>query len=128
MRLSDLIPALSLPLTMYITKASPHQFHIPVMGLGFTLDTPVKLAHFGISSVVSIMEDQLIERMREILCREHNRPFEKIPEDTYDHRAKRISAYLDLLEDIVHHNTEKLRNTPFTGTSDIDRYFELLPE
>ena len=42
--------------------ASPHTFHIPVMGLGFTVDTPVKVAKYGISSVVSVIEDQLLER------------------------------------------------------------------
>ena len=42
-----------------------HTFHIPVMGLGYTIDTPVKVARFGISSVISIIEDHLVERMRE---------------------------------------------------------------
>ena len=27
-----------------------HTFHIPVMGTGYTIDTPLKVAHFGISS------------------------------------------------------------------------------
>ena len=43
---------------------SPHKFHIPVMGLAFTIDSPVKVAQYGISSVISIMEDRLIEMMR----------------------------------------------------------------
>ncbi|MEY3690178.1 MAG: hypothetical protein RIT37_1740, partial [Bacteroidota bacterium] len=34
-----------------------HDFHIPVMGLSFSVDTPLKVAHYGISSVVSIMEE-----------------------------------------------------------------------
>ena len=42
-----------------------HTFHIPVMGLSYTIDSPIKVARFGISSVVSIIEDSLIERMRE---------------------------------------------------------------
>ena len=37
-----------------------HTFHIPVMGTGFTLDTPLKVAHLGIDSVVSIVDDVLI--------------------------------------------------------------------
>ncbi len=47
---------------------SEHTFHIPVMGLGFTIDTPVKVARFGISSVVSIIEDHLVEQMRAFYC------------------------------------------------------------
>ena len=41
-----------------------HTFHIPVMGLAFTIDSPVKVARFGLSSVISIIEDNLIEKMR----------------------------------------------------------------
>ena len=40
-------------------KSSPHNFHIPVMGLGFTIDTPLKVAKYGINSTVSIMENSL---------------------------------------------------------------------
>ena len=39
---------------------SLHSFHIPVMGLGFTIDTPLKVAHYGIDSVISIVDDDLI--------------------------------------------------------------------
>jgi len=41
-----------------------HRFHIPVMGLAYTIDSPVKVARFGISSVISIIENRLIEMMR----------------------------------------------------------------
>ena len=44
---------------------APHTFHIPVMGLAFTVDSPLKVARYGISSVVSIVDDILIEKMRE---------------------------------------------------------------
>jgi hypothetical protein len=30
-----------------------HAFHIPVLGLGFSIDTPLKVARYGISSVIS---------------------------------------------------------------------------
>ena len=45
-----------------------HSFHIPVMGLGFTIDTPLKVSQFGIDSVISIVDDILIERMRKMYC------------------------------------------------------------
>ena len=32
-----------------------HKFYIPVMGTGFTTDTPLKVARYGISSVVLTM-------------------------------------------------------------------------
>lgn len=106
----------------------PHTFHIPVMGLGYTIDTPVKVAHFGISSVVSIIEDDLVERMREYHCRLAGEPYHPIPKKELDHRALRITAYLDLLHRIVDRNMERVRREPFTPNSDSTKYFSLLPD
>ena len=107
---------------------TPHTFHIPVMGLGYTIDTPVKVAHFGISSVVSIIEDELVERMREFHCRQAGEAYAPIPKPELDHRALRITAYLDLLQRIVDRNVETLRQAPFEPGSNITKYFEMLPE
>ncbi len=107
---------------------SPHTFHIPVMGLGYTIDTPVKVAHFGISSVISIIEDELVERMREFHCKQAGEPYTEIPLKEIDHRAQRITAYLDLVQRIVKRNTETLRAEAFTKGSDIEKYFLLLPD
>lgn len=35
------------------------------MGIGFTIDTPVRVAHLGISSVISLVDDMLMEKMQE---------------------------------------------------------------
>ena len=43
-----------------MSTASGHTFHNPVMGLAFTIDTPVKVARYGISSVISIVDDILL--------------------------------------------------------------------
>jgi hypothetical protein len=106
----------------------PHTFHIPVMGTGFTVDTPVRVARYGISSVLSIGDDILLEFMREQLCREFDREYIPITDRTPDHRAARITAYLNLLHSIVDRQTASLRAEPFEPGSDICRYFELLPE
>ena len=45
-------------------KKNAHDFHIPVMGTAFTIDTPYKVAKFGISSVGAIGDDELCENMR----------------------------------------------------------------
>ena len=44
-----------------------HSFHIPVMGIGYTIDTPLKVAQYGIDSVISIGDDFLLEKIREYL-------------------------------------------------------------
>lgn len=114
--------------TTLMNSLTQHSFHIPVMGLGYTIDTPVKVARFGISSVVSIIQDHLIEQMREHHAKKFGEPFESIPEDDIDHRAKRITAYLDLLQRIVDQQVVQMKREPFEDGYDIVRYFELLPE
>ena len=105
-----------------------HTFHIPVLGLGFSVDTATKVARFGISSVASIVDDMLIERMRKFHCEKRNIAFLPIDAKESDSRAKRITAYLNLMNRIVEEDFETLRNSEFEPLSDITRYFELLPE
>ena len=105
-----------------------HTFHIPVLGLGYSIDTPLKVARYGISSVISIVDDELIERMREYHSPKNNVDFEPIPKSADDYRAKRITAYLNMVEELVYDQFTKLKNEPFETGSEICRYFDLLPE
>ncbi|MEC3879491.1 hypothetical protein [Parapedobacter sp. 10938] len=105
-----------------------HTFHIPVMGLGFTIDTPLKVARFGISSALSLADDHLVEQMREFYATQFGQPFTRISQKAEDGRAKRITAYLDLLQDIIDAQMEQLCTNAFEANSELDRYFELLPE
>ncbi len=105
-----------------------HTFHIPVMGLAYTIDTPVKVARFGISSVVSIIEDTLIERMRQYYYAKINEPYLPIYPSEPDYRAKRITDYLNLLNRIVNKQMEKLRESTFEAGSELVQYFEMLPD
>ncbi|MDB5126164.1 MAG: hypothetical protein JWQ85_396 [Mucilaginibacter sp.] len=105
-----------------------HTFHIPVLGLGFSIDTPLKVARYGISSVMSVVDDELIERMREYHCYENEEAFMPIKKTENDYRAKRITAYLNLVKKLVERQFENLKEQPFADGSDLCRYFELLPE
>jgi len=105
-----------------------HTFHIPVMGLGYTIDTPVKVARFGISSVVSIIEDHLIERMREFHSIKSGETYIPITVEDEDHRAKRITSYLNLIDRIVNKQVADMKLQPFKEGQDIVKYFEMLPE
>lgn len=105
-----------------------HSFHIPVMGLAYTIDSPVKVARYGISSVVSIIEDRLIEMMRGYYYNQINEPYEPIDEKQHDYRTKRITDYLNLLNKIVKAQFEELKNSAFEKGSELVKYFELLPE
>lgn len=106
----------------------PHSFHIPVMGLGFTVDTPLKVARYGISSVVSVMEDHLLEQMRAYHSLNNNLPYVKIESNESDARARRITAYLDMLHELVSRQIDIIKSLPLEPGNDLDKYFELLPE
>ncbi len=105
-----------------------HTFHIPVLGLAYSVDTPVKVARYGISSVVSIVDDILIERMRQFYSEKNNETFIPIDPKEEDFRSKRITGYLNLISKIIDNQFQKLKAEPFEPGTDITRYFELLPE
>ncbi|WP_207533022.1 hypothetical protein [Desertivirga arenae] len=105
-----------------------HSFHIPVLGLGFSVDTPLKVARYGISSVASIVDDEMIERMREFHSKQNNIDYHPIRKVEMDHRAKRVKAYLNLVNMLIESQHSELKQEPFVEGSDICRYFELLPE
>ncbi|ELR72002.1 hypothetical protein C900_01997 [Fulvivirga imtechensis AK7] len=105
-----------------------HHFHIPVMGLAFTIDSPIKVARFGITSAVSIIEDNLVETMRKYYYQQYDEPYSPITPDEEDYRAKRITDYLNLLSRIVKNQFEKLKSSAFEAGSEIVKYFDMLPE
>ena len=105
-----------------------HHFHIPVMGTGHTIDSPIRVAHLGITSVISIVDDHLAERIRSWYSKELHLPFTSIPRNAADSRARRITAYLDMVQEIVDQNLNALMALPFKEGNDKYRYFELLPD
>ena len=105
-----------------------HKFYIPVMGTGFTIDTPMKVARYGISSVISLVDDKLIEQMRKRLSGTDGRKYVEIPDSDEDSRASRITSYLNMMDEMIEGQMEKLRGSLFEAGSEITRYFEMLPE
>ena len=97
------------------------------MGLAYTIDTPVKVARFGINSVVSIIEDKLVELMRKYYYEKYQRAFTPITSKEDDYRAKRVTDYLNLLDSIVKEQFDQVKSSAFTTGSEITKYFEMLP-
>ena len=81
--------------------ASPHTFHIPVMGTAFTADSPIKVAHYGINTVIALADDVLLERLRKYYSQLHNLSYKEIKNDTKDYRADRITSYLNMVNKVV---------------------------
>lgn len=104
-----------------------HTFHIPVLGLGYSIDTPLKVARFGISSVVSIVDDELTERMRRHHATLNGLAYQAIGLKEADSRARRITAYLNLLQDLVDKQVQAMKGMEFTSGNDLFTYFEMLP-
>lgn len=105
-----------------------HTFQIPVMGIGFTIDTPFKVAPFGISSVISLGDDMLVDRMRAFYCNKLDIPFIEIAKDDLDRRARRITLYLNLMNRMVKHKFQELKDASFEKGSELTKYFEMLPD
>ncbi len=88
--------------------SNQHTFHIPVMGIGFTIDTPLKVSQYGIDSVISLVDDALMEKLRKMYCEKNNLEFVAISDKEEDARARRITAYLDLIHDLCTQQYEEM--------------------
>lgn len=111
-----------------MTNSNDHKFHIPVLGIGFSVDAPIKVAKYGISSVLSIVDDTLLEKLRGHYLTTYNQPYVPITNKDKDSRARRITAYLNMLNQVVKDQFEALKNSAFKCGSEINKYFEMLPD
>ena len=105
-----------------------HTFHIPVMGVSFTIDTPLKVAPFGINSVISLVDDSLFEKLREMYSKKFEVPYQEIPEKTEDSRAKRITSYLNFVQEQTEKKIDDLKNATVEKKNEIVEYFNMLPD
>lgn len=105
-----------------------HTFHIPVMGIGFTIDSPAKVAHLGIDSTISLVDDMLVEKMRKFYSDKFELPYQEISNKIDDFRAKRITSYLNLMKEIAESKLEELKTATQDKKEEIKEYFHLLPD
>jgi len=98
------------------------------MGTGHSIDSPIRVAHLGIHSVISIVDDLLCEKIRKHYSSEFNIPYKNIARSSIDGRAERITAYLNTVSEIVSQKFEELKERPLFSDSEKDRYFQLLPD
>lgn len=105
-----------------------HSFHIPVLGLGYSIDTPINVAPYGISSVISLVDDTLIENMREFYSKKFDIPFKTISQKVDDFRAKRISSYLNLVDEIVKRKTAEIKKSASSAGIELEKYISMLPD
>ncbi len=105
-----------------------HTFHIPVMGIGFTIDSPLKVAHLGIDSVISLVDDILIEKLRKMYSEKFEIPYQEITEKMEDFRARRITSYLNMIQDLATEKFEALKSGTQDANEQLKKYIDLLPD
>ncbi|WP_194767241.1 hypothetical protein [Tamlana sp. I1] len=105
-----------------------HSFHIPVMGIGFTIDTPLKVAQYGMDSVISLVDDILLEKLRKMYSEKFEVPYQEITDKIDDFRAKRITSYLNLISDLADKKFESLKNLTSKKSDDLLAYINMLPD
>lgn len=111
-----------------MTKNNPlHTFHIPVMGLAYTIDSPIRVAKYGISSVISIMDDELIEKMNAFYSKKFDLPYQEITQKIHDYRAERITSYLNLVDKIVKEKFENFKAELSESKLALENYIAMLP-
>ncbi|WP_335621865.1 hypothetical protein [Chryseobacterium camelliae] len=104
-----------------------HNFHIPVMGLAYTIDSPIRVAQYGISSVISIIDDEIIEKMKNFYSRKFNLTYAEIPVKADDYRARRITDYLNMVDEIVTEKFGAFKEDLVKNRATLKRFTEMLP-
>ena len=110
-----------------MTNKPAHTFHIPVMGLAYTIDSPIRVAQYGISSVVSITDDEVIEKMRAFYSEKFSIPYQEITQKFHDYRAERITHYLNLMDTVVKEKFENFKNELAESKTSLENYIGILP-
>ena len=105
-----------------------HSFHIPVMGIGYTIDSPLKVAQYGMDSVVSLVDDILLEKLRKMYSLKFEIPYKEITNKIDDFRAKRITSYLNLIHDLAEKKFETLKNVTVEKSNELKEYISMLPD
>ena len=108
-------------------KKSMHSFHIPVMGLAYTIDSPIRVAQYGISSVISIIDDEIIEKMNRLYHQRNNFSYTEISNKVEDYRAKRITAYLDMVHEVVHQKFITFKQELSKSKEALQQFIDMLP-
>ena len=97
------------------------------MGIGYTVDTPLKVSYYGIDSVISLVDDILLEKLRKMYCEKFGMSYIEITDEIEDFRAKRITSYLNLIHELALKKYEEFKKATTETANSIKAYFDLFP-
>ncbi len=98
------------------------------MGTAFTADSPLKVAHYGINTVIALADDVLLERLRKYYSDLNDIYYDEIKNNTVDYRADRITAYLDVVNKIVSDKFDEFTTSTKDKFEEVKKYFAMLPD
>lgn len=98
------------------------------MGIGYTIDTPFKVAQYGMDSVISLVDDILLEKLRKMYSDKFEIPYKEITNKIDDFRAKRITSYLNLISDLAEKKFDDLKNITTEKSDELKAYINMLPD
>lgn len=103
-------------------------FYIPVMGLAYTIDSPIRVAHLGINSVISIIDDELMEKMNSFYSKKFYLTYNEITTKMHDYRAERTKSYLNLVAKIVQEKYQNFCIEIAENKQSLLNFLETLPQ
>ncbi|MEO8240082.1 MAG: hypothetical protein ABI576_18390 [Flavobacterium sp.] len=103
-------------------------FYIPVMGLAYTIDSPIRVAHLGINSVISIIDDELMEKMNSFYSKKFHFSYHEISTKIHDYRAERTKSYLNLVSKIVEQKYHNFCSEITESKQSLLKFLETLPQ
>src|SRR5215471_6214675 len=92
-----------------------------------TFHSPIRVAQYGISSVVSIIDDELMEKLTAFYSEKFNLPYQAISQKAEDYRARRITSYLNLVDKIVKEKFENFKTELAESKSTLENFIAMLP-
>jgi hypothetical protein len=77
--------------------------------------------------VISITDDEIIEKMRAFYSEKFEQPYQEITQKFNDYRAERITHYLNLVDTIVKEKFENFKNELAESKTSLENYIAMLP-
>ena len=97
------------------------------MGIAYTIDSPLKVSRYGIDSVISLGDDNLLERLRKMYCERYNLPYTEITNSVLDYRAERITSYLNLIKELAEKKFDEFKTASIEKKNELKSYIGSLP-
>jgi hypothetical protein len=117
-----------MPISSRLVYPRTHRFHIPVMGTGHSIDTPLRVARWGISSVISLVDDILVEQVHRLHAERRGIPFKGGGSPRSQGPRRKDPPVHGFPAPAGAGQMAELRAQSFADDSDKTRWFAMLPE